>query len=176
MCLIFFRGWFDSKLSGKFTFEDRRNGFKKEVLSVMRIWSLHPKYLDSKGLVALWRETLLAKNVLAGKTKGYKNHPQLERFQLTEKPEAVIDFYLSFVLAEAERRGYHFNRDKICWGFSQSELLVHTGQLEYEKNHLLNKLKIRDEKKYVGLYNEPQPEAHPLFKVVEGPVAVWEKF
>ena len=30
----------------------------------MRIWSLHPKYLDAKGVVALWRETLLAKNVL----------------------------------------------------------------------------------------------------------------
>jgi hypothetical protein len=33
----------------------------------MRIWSLHPKYLDSKGLVALWRESLLAKNVLRDK-------------------------------------------------------------------------------------------------------------
>jgi len=43
----------------------------------MRIWSLHPKYLDSKGMVALWREALLAKQVLLNKTKGYKNHPQL---------------------------------------------------------------------------------------------------
>jgi hypothetical protein len=47
----------------------------------MRIWSLHPKYLDAKGLVALWRESLLAKQALESKTKGYKNHPQLNRFK-----------------------------------------------------------------------------------------------
>jgi len=46
----------------------------------MRIWSLHPKYLDAKGLVALWRDALLARHVLQGKTTGYKNHPQLNRF------------------------------------------------------------------------------------------------
>ena len=47
----------------------------------MRLWSVHPKYLDSKGLVALWREALLAKQVLEGGTKGYRNHPQLDRFK-----------------------------------------------------------------------------------------------
>jgi hypothetical protein len=31
---------------------------------VARIWSLHPKYLDARGLVALWREGLLAQAVL----------------------------------------------------------------------------------------------------------------
>jgi len=25
----------------------------------MRLWTLHPKYLDARGLVALWREGLL---------------------------------------------------------------------------------------------------------------------
>lgn len=43
----------------------------------MRLWSLHPQYLDAKGLVALWREGLLAQAVLAGQTRGYKRHPQL---------------------------------------------------------------------------------------------------
>ena len=43
----------------------------------MRLWSLHPKYLDKLGLLGLWRESLLAQKVLLGKTKGYKNHPQL---------------------------------------------------------------------------------------------------
>ena len=141
----------------------------------MRIWSLHPKYLDAKGLVALWRESLLAKNVLAGKTRGYRNHPQLERFKCSENPLSAIDCYLSFVLAEANNRGYQFNREKICWGFSQHNLLVSLGQLEYERNHLLNKLKIRNEKKYLELYHELQPEPHPLFELVAGPVAVWEK-
>lgn len=46
----------------------------------MRIWSVHPSLLDAKGLVACWRETLLAQKVLQGLTKGYKNHPQLDRF------------------------------------------------------------------------------------------------
>ena len=43
----------------------------------MRLWSIHPRYLDSMGLVALWREALLAQAVLRGETKGYKFHPQL---------------------------------------------------------------------------------------------------
>jgi hypothetical protein len=32
----------------------------------MRLWSLHPRYLDAKGLQAVWREGLLAKKVLQG--------------------------------------------------------------------------------------------------------------
>ncbi|MGP1680491.1 MAG: pyrimidine dimer DNA glycosylase/endonuclease V [Giesbergeria sp.] len=36
----------------------------------MRLWSLHPQYLDSKALVALRREGLLAQAVLAGLTRG----------------------------------------------------------------------------------------------------------
>ncbi len=77
----------------------------------MRIWSLHPKYIDSKGLVALWRETLLAQNVLLGKTKGYKNHPQLERFKEHENPLAAIGSYLLYVQEEASERGYNFNAE-----------------------------------------------------------------
>jgi len=64
----------------------------------MRIWSLHPKYLDTKGLVELWRETLLAKHVLEGKTKGYKNHPQLNRFKIYSKPLEAINFYLNIYI------------------------------------------------------------------------------
>ena len=37
----------------------------------MRLWSLHPRCLDAKGLVALWREGLLAQEVLRGKTRDY---------------------------------------------------------------------------------------------------------
>jgi hypothetical protein len=36
----------------------------------MRLWTLHPKYLDARGLVALWREALLAQKVLRGATRG----------------------------------------------------------------------------------------------------------
>ena len=79
----------------------------------MRIWSLHPSLLEVKGLVALWRETLLAKHVLLGKTKGYKNHPQLDRFKKCKAPVKVIDQYLLSVYEEAVWRGYNFDKSKI---------------------------------------------------------------
>ena len=100
----------------------------------MRIWSLHPKYLDAKGLVALWRETLLAKNVLQGNTKGYKNHPQLFRFKSTVSPIDSINQYLAEVYEEALRRNYNFNRSKIDWQFTISKISVTTGRFNMKKN------------------------------------------
>jgi hypothetical protein len=79
----------------------------------MRLWSIHPKYLDSKGLVALWREALLAKKVLSKKTKDYKHHPQLSRFQKQKNPLAIINSYLTAVHREASGRGYSFDWRKI---------------------------------------------------------------
>jgi hypothetical protein len=140
----------------------------------MRIWSLHPKYLDAKGLVALWRETLLAKHVLEGKTKGYRNHPQLNRFRQAEKPLDSINQYLSVVYAEALQRGYHFNREKIYWEFEPSVMPVTTGQMQYETEHLLNKLKIRDKEKFAALYKQLRVAPHPLFRIVKGGVEQWE--
>ena len=70
----------------------------------MRLWSLHPKYLDTKGLVALWREGLLARKVLQGQTRGYKYHPQLERFKNHNKPVNAIDTYLLHVYNESVNR------------------------------------------------------------------------
>lgn len=140
----------------------------------MRIWSIHPKYLDTKGLVALWRETLLAKHVLEGKTKGYKNHPQLNRFKETDNPVACINQYLSFVYHEAVKRHYNFSKEKINWDFKGVTLTVTRGQLDYETEHLLNKLKTRDELKYKELTEIDIPEPHPLFIVVEGEIEAWE--
>src|SRR6478735_1650275 len=117
----------------------------------MRIWSLHPKYLDTKGLVALWRETLLAKHVLEGKTKGYKNHPQLDRFKKSKKPLDNINHYLSEIYKEASRRNYNFDKGKIDWNFKPTKLTVTNKQLAYECAHLLNKLQIRDLNKHKEL-------------------------
>jgi hypothetical protein len=100
----------------------------------MRIWSLHPKYLDKKGFLALWRETLLAKKVLEGKTKGYKNHPQLERFRRAESPLDCINQYLKAVYEESVKRGYKFDRDKIEMDFKPTSLTVTGGQLNYERD------------------------------------------
>lgn len=140
----------------------------------MRLWSLHPKYLDSKGLVALWRETLLAKHVLQGKTKGYKNHPQLTRFKKSKKPIELINQYLSEIYIEASVRNYHFDKKKINWNFNKSKLTVTSGQLNYEVKHLLNKLETRDYKKFKEIKSNPTFETHPLFKIVDGDIENWE--
>ena len=140
----------------------------------MRIWSLHPIYLDAKGLVALWRETLLAKNILEGKTKGYKNHPQLDRFKLTKLPVNSINQYLKEIYKEAERRKYNFNRDKINWDLKADTIKVTQGQINYEIKHLLNKLKVRDKIKYTEIKSKHIYDCHPLFKIIEGGIEKWE--
>ncbi|MDX9789315.1 MAG: pyrimidine dimer DNA glycosylase/endonuclease V [Candidatus Kapabacteria bacterium] len=140
----------------------------------MRIWSLHPSLLDTKGLVALWRETLLAKHVLEGKTKGYTNHPQLNRFKATENPIFAINYYLSEIQKEAEKRGYNFDKNKIDWNFQPISIDVNDKQVAYEFEHLLKKLKIRDFQKFESLKNVKKIELHKMFKEVKGEIEDWE--
>lgn len=140
----------------------------------MRIWSLHPKYLDAKGLIALWRETLLAKHVLEGKTSGYKNHPQLDRFRKSKKPIETINQYLAEIYVEACNRGYNFDKKKINWDFKRSKLTVTTKQLDYETNHLLKKLQTRDLKKHNELKLKSVIDTHPIFELIEGEIEDWE--
>lgn len=140
----------------------------------MRIWSLHPKYLDAKGLVALWRETLLAKNVLKGNTRGYINHPQLLRFKETNKPIDAINQYLSAIYIEAKERKYNFNETKIDFKFTKIKINVNDAQIEYEKNHLLQKLQTRDILKFREIQHLQKFEAHPIFTIVEGAIEKWE--
>ncbi len=141
----------------------------------MRIWSLHPRYLDSKGLVALWRETLLAKHVLAGKTKGYKNHPQLNRFKESENPKNAINYYLKYIWFEANDRNYNFDKSKFVEITDLKKINVTSGQLDFEREHLLNKLKLRDRKKYNEIAHLKSFETHPLFNLIEGDIEPWEK-
>lgn len=140
----------------------------------MRLWSIHPKYLDSKGLVALWREALLAQNVLLGRTKGYRNHPQLIRFKKSDDPAAAIANYLRYVADEADNRGYNFDRTKIHKNKNCNSIPVNAGQLAYELKHLLNKLKVRDPDRYRELKLSDEIQVHPLFEKTEGPVEDWE--
>lgn len=140
----------------------------------MRLWSLHPKYLDTKGLVALWRETLLAKHVLEGKTKGYKNHPQLNRFKDSRNPLSYINFYLKEIHQESVKRDYNFDRSKFLSRARPDKIAVTRGQLEYEFEHLLRKLEVRDLRLYKELKDEDRIVPHPLFKVVKGDIEPWE--
>jgi hypothetical protein len=140
----------------------------------MRLWSLHPKHLDSKGLVALWRETLLAKHVLEGKTKGYKNHPQLDRFKKSQNSVESINQYLSIIYQEAVVRGYNFNKSKINWDFTPTIIPVTKGQVNFEITHLLKKLKVRDPEKYKDLTKKIIFYVHPIFKKKPGAIESWE--
>ena len=141
----------------------------------MRLWTLHPKYLDAKGLVALWREALLAQKVLQGATKGYKHHPQLLRFSQTRNPPAVLAAYLKAVQEEAVRRDYKFDASKIGAQRSRGKITETRGQLLYEWAHLKRKLKQRDPQRLREFASVNIPEPHPLFKIIPGEVRDWEK-
>ena len=141
----------------------------------MRLWSLHPKYLDSQGLVALWREALLARAVLRGETKGYRHHPQLERFAAHASPRSAINAYLRAVYDEAVARGYDFDRSKIGPRRSVALIDVPRGQIAYEWRHLLAKLAARSPTVHARWRDVARPANHPLFRVRPGPVAEWER-
>lgn len=141
----------------------------------MRVWSLHPRYLDPPGLVALWRETLLARKVLLGQTRGYRHHPQLRRFQAQPDPVAAIDVYLAAVHAEATARGYRFDAGKFSQDARSPAMAVSRGQLDYEWQHLRAKLASRSPQVLARWEGIDQPDCHPLFVPEPGPVADWEK-
>ncbi len=142
----------------------------------MRIWSLHPRYLDRQGLVACWRETLLAQAVLAGGTRGYVKHPQLERFRLQSSPLHAVGVYLEGVASEADARGYRFDRGRIrAPGAVVDPIAVTSGQLALEWAHLSAKLTQRSPELAVRWASVEAVEPHPLFCIVPGPVEAWER-
>lgn len=141
----------------------------------MRLWSLHPCLLDQKGLVALWREALLAQKVLGGQTKGYRSHPQLVRFLQFRTPLTAISAYLWAVHDEASRRGYSFDAAKIVRRRQPRALTVTHCQLEFELRHLMAKLRQRDPRRYRDLRRLGEITPHPLFTVVVGDIEPWER-
>ncbi|HPT08199.1 MAG TPA: pyrimidine dimer DNA glycosylase/endonuclease V [bacterium] len=144
----------------------------------MRLWSFDPKYLDSIGLIALWRESLLAKKVLQHKTKGYRNHPQLLRFKTSDDTLKNINFYLYQIFNEAQTRGYHFDKRKINLkdnNYLKKKIEISNGQIRYEFDHFLKKIKIRDYQRYLDLKDISKIEGNKVFKIVKGNIANWEK-
>lgn len=133
----------------------------------MRLWTVHPKYLDTKGLVALWREALLAQKVLQGKTRGWRNHPQLERFKQHPDPVSAICYYLYHVQKEGKRRGYDFKKEKILRRVRRTKRIeVNEKFVEKEISDLKKKLKKRAVREYKALLKavERDVKLHPLFK------------
>lgn len=141
----------------------------------MRIWSVHPAHLDRIGLVACWRETLLAQSVLAGRTTGYRQHPQLARFRACAHPMRAVGAYLTGLAAEAARRGYRFDGSRIQQPTEpDGSIPVTTGQLAYEWTHLGRKLDTRSPED-AARWQSTAPTAHPLFRVVHGEIEPWER-
>lgn len=141
----------------------------------MRLWTLHPKYLDPQGLVALWREALLAKAVLGGATRGYKDHPQLERFRSHTDPRSSINAYLAGVFKESVSRGYSFDSTKIEAVKAVTQIAVTTGQIEFEWQHLMSKLSSRSPSIYEMWRYDTEPVPHPIFRIVVGGIEPWER-
>jgi len=141
----------------------------------MRLWSIHPSYLDARGLVALWREGLLAQKGLLGKTRDYKNHPQLQRFRNTSNPDGAIAEYLRGVVDEADVRGYAFNRGRIVNKKYKGKITITSGQVYYEYKHLLKKLRIRDPELYRRIKTVAKIKLHPIFREISGDVEEWER-
>ncbi len=140
----------------------------------MRLWTIHPKYLDRMGLLAVWREGLLAQKVLKGETKGYRAHPQLQRFQAHREPIQAIGSYLIAIFDESTARGYNFDGLKIQSSDPGGSVDCTSGQLRYEWEHLKSKLKARDPARYKRALAVECPEPHPLFSIIEGAVESWE--
>jgi hypothetical protein len=141
----------------------------------VRLWSLHPRYLDRQGLVALWREGLLARAVLRGETRGYRQHPQLHRFRAHATPVRAIEAYLHGVLAEADVRGYRFDGSKLAALEPVGTIPVTSGQLLLEWDHLQRKLAARNPQQLSKLETGTLPGCHPLFQPHPGAVAPWER-
>lgn len=141
----------------------------------MRLWTIHPRYLDPQGLVALWREALLAKAVLRGETRGYKHHPQLARFRAHASPRSAINAYLAAVHTEATVRGYSFDRRKLGPQRRVTPIAATSGQIAYEWRHLMKKLAVRNRPLHKRWRGARSADCHPLFRRVRGPVADWER-
>lgn len=140
----------------------------------MRLWSLHPSILDRAALVSCWREGLLAQQVLAGRTRGYTRHPQLERFRATADPLGAIGHYLTSVRREATARGYRFDATRVLRPDAANPgIPVTTGQLAFELAHLRRKVDERDPAWRPRLPAVALPS--PSLIEVPGGVEPWER-
>ena len=165
----------------------------------MRLWSVHARHLDTVGLVACWREALLAQRVLTGTTRGYRRHAQLERFlpgsalaaeSRGTGPDALLGAagpddgwpgdlivaYLHALADEASARGHSYDVARIAGPRPDvGPVPVTDGQVAHEWALLSRKLAGRSPAVLERWAGVVVPDVHPLFVVVPGPVARWER-
>jgi len=140
----------------------------------MRLWSLHPKYLDRAWLLACWREWLLAKKVLEWNTIWYKNHPQLNRFKNFSNPILAINAFLTQIYIESKNRWYVFWSNKIEYVELIWIIEVTDWQLNYEKEHLFKKLSLRDINKANLIKDLERVTSNPIFRIINWNIESWE--
>lgn len=112
---------------------------------------------------------MLAKAVLEGETHGYTCHPQLNIFRNHLEPVAAIHCYLQAVLQEAFILKYHVDVGKIDTAIQTTPHIVTEKQLTYEWEHLLKKLKVRNNKLYQQLVAISNPDLYSLIKSIPSP-------
>lgn len=125
--------------------------------------------------MAVWREGLLARAVLRGVTRGYRYHPQLERFRGHAAPVSAINNYLRAIASEADARGYKFDRSRIGPIRNLSKIAVTHGQLDFEINHLRSKIQARSPSEIDRLPKKQAILCHPVFFPRAGPIESWER-
>lgn len=146
----------------------------------MRIWSIHPKYLDTKRLTAQWREALLCKSILEGKTKSYTKHPQYLKLLKLKNPYQFINFFLLTIWEESQKRGYKYDKSKINLDevkiFDNVYLDVTIEQLKYEFCHMLQKMNNDDPQylKNIIFLKKEGIISNPLFNSIDGNIMNFE--
>lgn len=151
-----------------------------------RLWSLHPGYLDQKGLGACWKEAKGAQTSLMNPDAGGQQHSALIRFRAHHDPVGAIGAYMRSLWVEAAlRRNYRYNYKLIAQPNPPSEVYetnfampVTKGQVQYEAEFLREKINKRDGLPRLYLPSPNTLEAirlHPLFYMVEGDVEDWER-
>jgi hypothetical protein len=72
------------------------------------------------------------------------------------------------VWQEANSRNYKFDESKFESIQQIENIDVFKGQVNFEKNHLLNKLEQRDKNKYDEIAEIIDIKIHPLFNLIDG--------
>lgn len=149
----------------------------------MRLWSIHPKYLDSKRLVTQWREALLCRAILDGKTKGYKEHPHFLRVKSHSQPYYFINSFLYVIWEEGKQRKFQFDKSKLMENLVQKyeeplQLMeVTEGQVQYEFDFLQKKFGEFHIQYIKNLqnFNDFGIEVNPCFIKIFGDIMNFEK-
>jgi len=101
----------------------------------MKIYLMHPSYLDSKRLVETWRSSVLIKNVLIG--KGGKNlfyNKYVCLFSRSHYPINFIIRYMIDVKAEADKRDFKFDSGLILSWSAKENRRWHVSMEEEQPN------------------------------------------